>query len=41
MKTFVQSVANDVLFAVEFLGIVTLIFLLAYVAEIWMQKKKG
>ena len=41
MKTFVQSVANDVLFAVEFLGIVTLIFLLAYVAEKWVQKRQG
>lgn len=41
MKSFVQSVANDVLFAVEFLGIVTLIFLLAYLAEKWMQKRQG
>ena len=41
MKSFLQSVANDVLFAVEFLGIVTLIFLLAYLAEKWMQKKQG
>lgn len=41
MKSFLQSVANDVLFAVEFLGIVTLIFLLAYVAEKWMQKRQG
>ena len=41
MKSFLQSVANDVLFAVEFLGIVTLIFLLAYLAEKWMQKRQG
>ncbi|MBR3807097.1 MAG: ECF transporter S component [Lachnospiraceae bacterium] len=41
MKSFLQSVANDVLFAVEFLGIVTLIFLLAYAAEKWMQKRQG
>lgn len=41
MKSFLQSVTDDVLFAVEFLGIVTLIFLLAYVAEKWMQKKQG
>lgn len=41
MKSFLQSVADDVLFAVEFLGIVTLIFLLAYAAEKWMQKKQG
>lgn len=41
MKSFLQSVADDVLFAVEFLGIVTLIFLLAYVAEKWMQKRQG
>ena len=41
MKTFLQSVANDVLFAVEFLGIVTLIFLLAYLAEKWVQKRQG
>ena len=41
MKTFVQSVANDVLFAVEFLGIVTLIFLLAYIAEKFVQKRQG
>lgn len=41
MKSFVQSVADDVLFAVEFLGIVTLIFLLAYLAEKWMQIRKG
>lgn len=40
MKSFLQSVANDVLFAVEFLGIVTLIFLLAYLAEKWMQKRQ-
>ena len=41
MKSFLQSVADDVLFAVEFLGIVTLIFLLAYAAEKWMQKRQG
>lgn len=41
MKSFLQSVANDVLFAVEFLGIVTLIFLLAYLAEKFVQKRKG
>ena len=41
MKSFLQSVADDVLFAVEFLGIVTLIFLLAYLAEKWMQKRQG
>ena len=40
MKSFLQSVADDVLFAVEFLGIVTLIFLLAYAAEKWMQKRQ-
>lgn len=41
MKSFLQSVADDVLFAVEFLGIVTLIFLLAYLAEKWMQRRQG
>lgn len=41
MKTFIESVTSDVLFAVEFLGIVTLIFLLAYLAEKWLQKRQG
>ena len=41
MKSFLQSVANDVLFAVEFLGIVTLIFVLAYIAEKFVQKRQG
>lgn len=41
MKSFLQSVVDDVLFAVEFLGIVALIFLLAYLAEKWMQKRQG
>ncbi len=41
MKSFLSSVANDVLFAVEFLGIVTLIFLLAYAFEKCIQKKRG
>lgn len=41
MKSFIKSVTDDVLFAVEFLGIVTLIFLLAYVAEKWLQKRQG
>ena len=41
MKSFIKSVTSDVLFAVEFLGIVTLIFLLAYLAEKWLQKRQG
>lgn len=41
MKSFLKSIMNDALFAVEFLGIVTLIFLLAYLLEKWLQHKKG
>ncbi len=41
MKSFVTSVMNNVLFAVEFLGIVALIFLLAYLAEKWLLYRQG
>lgn len=39
MKSFIESVTSNALFAVEFLGIVALIFLLAFAAEKWIQRK--
>ncbi len=41
MKSFIEAITKNLAFALEFLGIAVAIFLVAYVAERIIKKKKG
>lgn len=41
MKSFIEALTSNLLFALEFLGIAVAIFLLAYLAECFFRKEKG
>lgn len=41
MKSFIEALSTNLLFALEFLGIAVAIFLLAYLAEYFIRREKG